>query len=61
MRRIGLQAFGKSQCGRESLLLRSRLLRGGADPAGAEDIGLAIHPHPTVPETFAMSAEARRR
>ena len=24
----------------------------------AEDIGLTIHPHPTLSETFAMSAEA---
>ena len=26
--------------------------------AEAEDIGLTIHPHPTLSETFAMSAEA---
>src|SRR5471032_3334204 len=26
--------------------------------ANAEDIGLTIHPHPTLSETFAMSAEA---
>src|SRR6202521_1301488 len=26
--------------------------------ADAEDIGLTIHPHPTLSETFAMSAEA---
>jgi dihydrolipoamide dehydrogenase len=24
----------------------------------AEDVGLTIHPHPTLSETFAMSAEA---
>ena len=35
--------------------------RGGAgdrDGRDAEDIGLTIHPHPTLSETFAMSAEA---
>ena len=28
------------------------------DGAEAEDVGLTVHPHPTLSETFAMSAEA---
>ena len=31
---------------------------GDRDGRDAEDIGLTIHPHPTLSETFAMSAEA---
>ncbi len=31
---------------------------GDRNGRGSEDIGLTVHPHPTLSETFAMSAEA---
>ena len=39
-------------------VFRGQQLRMGHQGADAHDIGLTVHPHPTLSETVAMAAEA---
>ena len=56
------QVFDITDIGADRLLDRAMLLhkvfcKAGCLGADAEDIGLTIHPHPTLVETIGMAAE----